>query len=110
MLSRLKFHSVCLSRAPNARGWRPGPGPCVVSVEEIELAHLARTHRQAKRQGAGFHSSRSPQGEVPECQEALEWVLSLESRDAVPVPPAHVSLAEQASVVRPGLRSAGDSG
>lgn len=75
MLSRLKFHSVCLSRAPNARGWRPGPGPCVVSVEEIELAHLARTHRQAKRQGAGFHSSRSPQGEVPECQEALEWVL-----------------------------------
>lgn len=76
MLSRLKISlSVPKQGAGCHRGWRPRPGPCVVSVEETELAHLARTHPQAKGPGAGFHSSCSPQGEIPECQEALEWML-----------------------------------
>lgn len=70
MLSRLKISfSVPKQGAECHRGWRPGPGPCVVSVEETELAHLARTYRQAKRPGAGFHSSRSPQGKSPSARK-----------------------------------------
>lgn len=88
-------------------GGGQGPGTGVLRVGAAELSHLARTGEQAWQCDAGFRSSRSEPREVLESPGALGEPL-LGRRDASPVLPQHVSTAEQASVARLGLRSAGD--
>lgn len=112
MSPRLKIPlSVPRQGAECYRGWRPGPGPFVVGVEETEVAHLARMHRRPS--GAVRDSTASALDKGKSRSARKSWrgcsgSLSLESRDAVPAPPAHMSSAEQTSTVRLGLRSAGD--